>query len=114
MQLVDPTLNPEIITQLVAAGSGAQWVVLAGFVLTVLVWVARRMLGEKKLPSAAIPVLNSVTALVLAVADLLIRGRPWYEALGTGALVASAAGGFWSMLGKHILPLPDSSSDSKE
>jgi len=100
-------MDPEIVTQLVQAGEGAQWLVLAGLALTALVWVARRMLGAKKIPATAVPIVNGVIGVVLAIADLLVRGSPWYEALATGLLVSAAGGGFWSMLGKHVLPLPD-------
>lgn len=104
-------MEPETITMLVNAVQSGHWTVLAGLILTVLVWVARRVLGPKKLPSSAIPIVNAVIGVVVAVADLLILGRAWYEALGTGLLVGAAAGGFWSMLGKHLLPLPDADEE---
>jgi hypothetical protein len=100
-------MDTDIITQAIQAAEGAQWAVLAGVILTILVWVARRMLGAKKLPSKLVPVVNSVVALAVAIGDLLVTGKPWYEALATGVLVGGAAGGFWGMLGKHLLPLPD-------
>jgi hypothetical protein len=104
-------MDPETVTMLVDAVQGGHWAVLVGLALTVLVWVARRMLGPKKLPSSAIPIVNVVIGVVVAIADLLIRGQPWYEALGTGLLVSAAAGGFWGMLGKHLLPLPDADEE---
>lgn len=106
-------MDPEIVTSIVAAAEGAHWAVLAGLLLTVLVWVARRLLGAKKLPSAWVPIVNAVVAVVLAIAGLLVAGQSWHEALGMGLLVGGAAGGFWSMLGKHLLPLPDADAENK-
>lgn len=100
-------MEPTIVSDIINAVQGAHWAVLAGLVLTVLVWVARRICGEDRLPAKYIPLVNAGIAVVVAVADLLVRGTVWYEALGTGFLVGATAGGLWSILGKHILPVPD-------
>lgn len=77
-----------------------------GLTLTALVWAARRLLGPVRLPAASVPQVLAGVAIALAVIDLVARGRPWHEALATGLLTAGAAGGLWSMLGRHLLPLP--------
>lgn len=100
-------MEESVVTSIVAAVEQGHWAVLAGAVLTVLVWIARRMLGEKKLPAKAVPIVNAVIALAVSIADYLVRDVPWYTAVASGFIVGATAGGFWSMLGKHVLPLPD-------
>lgn len=99
-------MDQTIVDQLIAASEGSHWTALAGVALLILVWIFQKVTSGR-LPQKRVPLINAAVAVVLAVAGLLALGRPWYEALATGALVGATAGGFWSMLGKHILPLSD-------
>lgn len=100
-------MEDAVVLQLMDAINANHWAVVAGLGLTILVWIARCLFGQKKLPPKYVPLINAAVAVVLAIADYLTRDVPWYTALATGLVVGATAGGFWSILGKHVLPLPD-------
>lgn len=86
---------------------------VVSLLITLAVWGVRRVGGAKVLPAASVPSVLAVVAIAIAIAALILLGQPWHEALSTGFLVASAAGGLWGMLGKHLLPLPSAETRKK-
>ena len=100
-------MDPEIISQLAAAAGASQWVVLAALIVVVLVGVARKIFDSGTLPSKYVPLVNAVLGLLLGVAvHLQDTSIPWWQGLLLGLTTTAAAGGFWGMIGKHLLPGP--------
>lgn len=98
-------MNSAIMDVLVSAAGQAHWAVLAGAVLMVLVWTFRKVTKDR-LPVKWLPLVTQGLGLVVAVAEMLIADVVWWQALLFGVFVGGAASGFWSTLGKYILPAP--------
>lgn len=95
---------------LIQAIDGSQWVVLAGAILTVIVWLIRQFAGHW-IKQEWLPVVNSGLGLLMSIAASLMADVAWWKAIFFGLLVGGAAGGFWSLLGKKILPTKKSTGN---
>ena len=100
-------MEDTLATAIIDAFEGARWGVAAGAILLALVWIFRKLTAGR-LPPKLAPIISAAVAVVLAMAGGLYGGAVWYDAVLTGLLVGGAASGFWSLLGKYILPLPKS------
>ena len=98
-------MESTLASLLIDAAESARWAVLAGGILMALIWVFRRVTAGR-LPARFAPLIAAGVAVVVSVAGGLIGGAEWYDALLTGLLVGGAASGFWSLVGKHLLPPP--------
>lgn len=96
-------MDPEIITQLAAAAGASQWVVFAALVVVVVVGIVRKLVEAETFPSKYVPAATAVLGLLLGVAaHLQDTSIPWWQALLLGLTTTAAAGGFWSLVGKHL------------
>lgn len=101
-------METTLIDTLIESAMAAHWPILVGAALMVLVWLFRQVTGDR-VPAKALPLVDAILGLVVAVATLLLAGVVWYRALALGLLTGAVAAGFWSMLGKYILPKPKAS-----
>ena len=79
------------------------WGALLAALLTVVVFVIRKVGLLKKVPKSALPWVAAGIAMVGDVAAALAAGSPIPDALIQGLMLGAAAVGFWEMALKHAL-----------
>ncbi len=79
------------------------WGALAAALLTLIIFVVRKLGLLNKVPKKALPWVAAGVAMVADVAAALGTGAPVAEALLQGLMLGAAAVGFWEMALKHAL-----------
>ena len=92
-----------IITSLVAAAKGGQWALVAALGIMVVIWALKTFFW-KSLPPKAMPWVSAAAGVLLSFAATLQGGASWLQAAIAGLFTGAAASGFWSLVGKHLLP----------
>jgi len=97
-------MDESVLLQLTSAASSAHYAVLAGVILMIIVQVCRAFLGDY-LPAKLVPAFTLGFAMIGETALLLTTGTtPVWSALVQGLVAGTSAMGFYSLLGKHLLP----------
>jgi len=104
-KLPDTTLVDEdvsgFVKLIINAFNTKNWGVFAGLVIMALVWILKKFVW-KALPTVALPWVAAGAGIIAAVATGLISGVVWWQAILNGLLVGTAAGGLWSLVGRHV------------
>ena len=95
-----------VISLIVDAFQGGDWIHAGAFVLMLLVWGFARIAGKfgLNIDPKWLPVINASVGMLLGVCSSLIGGKEWFDALLGGLVTSGEAALFWSLLGKRILP----------
>ena len=76
-------------------------------ILTLLVWVFRKMTALGKVPKKWVPWLTIGLAMLTDIVASLALGIPWHAAVIEGLAIGSAAIAFWEAAAKHLLKKPE-------
>lgn len=102
----DPEEVILLIEQLINAAKGGNWQLFVGLLLTLLVWILRKVNVIAFLPDKAVPWVSAAIGMVGFMGVALASGLDLTTALIQGFLTGAAAVGLWELLGKHFLPKP--------
>ena len=103
----DVTTAVDTIKGIIGAGKGAQWALLAGLILTALVWVARRFTFLlNRVPTKYVPWVSLAIAIAGSIGTALVAGAPVVDALLAGAKIGAVSIASWELAGQHVLPDP--------
>jgi hypothetical protein len=92
-----------VIQGAIKAARSKQWMIFAGFLITLLVWLATRFNLLAKVPKNTLPWVAVGVGVLSYVGMSLSAGTPWYYALERGLLVGSQGIAFWELAFKHLL-----------
>jgi len=82
------------------------WGVVAAALLTLLVFLARKLKLLAKVPKKALPWVAAGVAMLGDVVAAFATGAALPDALLQGLMLGAAAVGFWEMAMKHVLTAP--------
>jgi hypothetical protein len=104
---MDPNALPPT-DGLMAAIQQQHWPIVAGFLITFLVYGANHAGLQAKVGAKWIPRIAIGLGVLSAIAAQLLLGISWQEALSKGFLAGATATGLWEVLLKDLLPkIPD-------
>ncbi len=101
---MDPDLTP-IINQLFQGGLHRNWVTITGFVILLIVHVAKKGGLKDIIAPKYVPVVSVATGILLSIGDSFIASSsaPWYDTLLKGFIAGASATGLWELGFKHYL-----------
>ncbi len=101
---MDPDLTP-LINQLFQGGLHRNWVTISGFVILLIVHVAKKGGLKDVVAPKYVPVVSVVTGILLSIGDSFIASStaPWYDTLLKGFIAGASATGLWELGFKHYL-----------
>ena len=102
----DPEEIILLVEQLINAAKGGNWQLFVGLLLTLIVWILRKVNVLAFLPDKAVPWVSAVIGMLGFMGVALASGLDLTTALIQGFLTGAAAVGLWELLGKHFLPKP--------
>ena len=85
----------------VEAFQGGNWALAIGLVIMLGVWLTSKFL---KVNNEWLPLISSVYGVLGSILASVIAGQSWVDAVVNGLVIGTSASGFWSLLGKHLLP----------
>ena len=89
------------VKYLVEAFQGGNWALAIGLVIMLGVWLTSKFL---KVNNEWLPLISSVYGVLGSILASVIAGQSWVDAVVNGLVIGTSASGFWSLLGKHLLP----------
>lgn len=107
-----PTLQevPGLVTDLVQAIRDKNWTLMVALIVMLLVLAVDTVLFKfgvlsDKARKMALPWIAAGTGCLVTFSSTLIAGGGWWAAILSGFVLGTAAGGLWSLVGKHVKKL---------
>ena len=91
----------ETVGGILGAAKHGNWGLVIAGIIMVLVFVMRKY-ALKRIDAKYVPWITAGLVNLVLVAEALIQGTPIGQAFLVGFLLSTAAGGLWSLVGKHL------------
>lgn len=91
----------DIAQNISTAIENGHWAIFAGLAIMILIGIARQFFSS--FPTKYIPLVSAIIGVFSTVGTALASGASIIHAIVSGIVTGSAAGGLWSLIGKHLM-----------
>ena len=110
-EVVPPMEEPKDVAEalkdvgvMIEAARNGNWVLFAGVLILLLIFVLDKMVNLKSLvPKAAVPWIAAGMGILVSIGAQLTTGIPWGQALLQGFCAGTVAVGLWELVFQHAL-----------